>query len=327
MKNLLRNKKSIYVALTLSIVLFFVNCGLNPFTIDMPASGNANEVVTFKLNGSTEARVQGDPYVTKLLIGIMVPKGWNARENTVVSFTSSKGNETMSLIPNSEIEPVWGVNWHDAAKKRFGIGPNLVDDFEWLVYRSANSYSFANYDDIDIKVKVECKLGAENMLVKLGFFMGSSRENLRPEDTDYTKFAFSNTFEVKNGEGDLLDYVNPQLSAIAPAKSMDNDIITLTFNSGVTNTALDNKNDLFLCAKAFDANGQVAEVCERTEKTKLSAIGGKKYRIDLWPRGFFDLPNETVLTKIEYYYTDDTGMIKVGYGNSADPFKYTFKCD
>src|SRR5690606_21109135 len=107
--------------------------------------------------------------------------------------------------PDSEIEPVWGVNWHEAARKRFGIGPNLVDDFEWIVYRSSKTYSFLNYDDINIDVNVECKLGPENMLVKLGFFMGSSKENLRPEDTDYTKYAFSKAFEVKNGEGDLID--------------------------------------------------------------------------------------------------------------------------
>src|SRR5690606_15795009 len=140
MKKLLKNIKYIYLALGLAVVVFLANCGLNPFTIEMPDSGNANEVTTFILHGSTMARVEGnDPYVTKLLVGIMVPKSWNARQNAVVSFTSSKGNETMTIIPDSEIEPVWGVNWHEAARKRFGVGPNLVDDFEWIVYRSSKT--------------------------------------------------------------------------------------------------------------------------------------------------------------------------------------------
>lgn len=330
-KKLIKNIRYLYLVLAVAVVVFLTQCGLTAFVIEMPNSGNANQVTTFLLHGGTESRIDNnsaDPsYSTRLLIGIMVPKSWAARQNAVVSFTSPKGNETMTLIPNSEIEPVSGLNWHDAAKKRFGIGPNLVDDFEWLVYRSNRVYTFVNNEDIKIDVKVDCKLGAENMLVKLGFFMGSSRENLRPEDTDYTKFAFTNQFEVKNGTGDLIDFVNPQLSKIEPVKSLDNDIITLTFDAGVTNTSLSNTNDLYLCAKAYSqTNALVGEVCEQTAKTKLSSLGGKRFRIDLWPKGFFNVPAGTTISRIEYYYTDATGNLKVGYGNTAEPFKFSFVC-
>jgi hypothetical protein len=331
MKKIIKNIPYLYLVLGIAVVIFLTQCGLNAFTITMPASGNANDVVVFELNGSTDSRIDTrdpDPtYSTRLLIGVMVPKSWNAKQNTKVSFTTQKGNETMTLIPDSEIEPASGLNWQDAAKKRFGIGPNLFDDFEWVVYRSSRVYTFTNNDNVDIKVKIECKLGPENIVAKLGFFIGSSKENLRPADTDYTKFAFSNQFEVKNGTGDLIDFVNPQLSKIEPVKSLDNDIVTFTFDSGVTNTSLSNTDELYLCAKAFDQNNiMIGQICEQTAKTKLNVLGGKRYRLDLWPRGFFNIAATATIARIEYYYTDATGTIKVGYGNTADPFKFTFKC-
>ncbi len=327
MKKLIKNTRYLYLFIGATVIVCLTQCGLNPFTIQMPASGDAGQVVTFTLHGSTEARVEKPPFSTKLLVGIMVPKSWNAKQNAVVSFKSKKGDETMTLIPDSEIEPNSGQNWSNAAKKRFGTGPNLFDDFEWISYRSSKVYDFLNYDDIDITVKVECKLGPENMIVKLGFYMGSSTANLRTNDADYTKYSFSNAFEVKNGNGDLIDFVNPQLSKIEPVKSKDNDIVTFTFDAGVTNTSLSNSDDLYLCAKAFSqTDAIIAEVCEQTIKTKLTAIGGKRHRIDLWPRGFFNLPPGTSISRIEYYYTDITGTIKVGYGNTSDPFKFTFQC-
>ncbi len=315
-----------YMLIGLFVVVFLAECGLTALSVDVPASGDANQVVTFTMHCGAEPRLVNETYTTRLLVGIMVPKNWNAKAGTTVSFTSPKGNGVMALIPDSEIEPASGLSWPAAAKKRFGIGPNLVDDFEWIIYRSTASFTFSNNEDISFDVQVKCKLGAENMLARLGFYCGSSKENLRPDDVDYTKYTFSNVFEVKNGTGDLVDLVNPQLGKLEPVKSLDNDIVTLTFDAGVTPTSLSNTDDIYLCAKAFDADGAVTEVCEQTTKTKLSPIGGKRYRIDLWPRGFFNTAAGKTLSRIEYYYTDASGAQRVGYGNTDDPFKYTFKC-
>jgi len=331
MKKFIKYIRHLYLVLGVAVIVFLSQCGLNPFTVEMPASADAGQTVTFKLQGSTMPRIDNnsaDPtYSTKLMVGMMVPKSWNAKQNTKVNLVSPKGDETLVLVPDTENEPVSGQNWPTAAKKRFGIGPNLFDDFEWIIYRTNKVYTFINNEDIDFVVNISCKVGPENMVTKLGFYLGSSKENLRPDDSDYTKVAFSNQFEVKNGEGDLIDFVNPQLSKIDPVKSLDNDIVTFTFDAGVTDTQLSNTEAVFVCGKAFDQNNNmVSEVCEQTAKTKLTAIGGKRYRIDLWPRGFFNVSPGTTISRIEYYYTDGTGAVKIGYGNTADPFKYTFKC-
>lgn len=329
MKKRFKVLKFLKFVLALAVVVFLAHCGLTQLTVTVPPTANANEVVVFEMHSGAEPRiVEPGTYTTQLLAGIMVPKGWNARQNAVVSFTSPKGSGVMRIIPDSEVEPRSGLSWHQAAKNMFGIGPNLVDDFEWIIYRSTQAYTFVNNEDISFDVKVEAKMGPENMLVKLGFYVGSFIESLRPEDTDYKKFTFSEEFEVVNGEGDLIDFVNPQLSKIEPVKSSDNDIVTFTFDAGVTNTLLENTDDVYLCAKGYDAEGKmVAEVCEQTEKTKLKPTGGKKFQLDTWPRALFELPGGVSLSRIEYYYTDATGTNRVGYGNTSDPFPFTFECD
>jgi hypothetical protein len=323
------NIKHVFLSLGLLIVVFLAQCGLEALLISVPPSGNANEISTFILNTKTDSRIDTrdpDPtYTTKMVVGFLAPKSWNAAENTAVTFTTTdKGKGTMVLMSDAEKEKFTGLSWPEAAKKKYGIGPNLVDDMEWVVYVTTSAYTFVNNGNTDIEVTIKSKLGSENMLVKLGFFLGATKEGV--DDDRFHKIAFSDNFEVKNGTGDLIDFVNPQLGKVDPVKSLDNDIITLTFDAGVTETDLSNTDDIYLCAKAILDNGDVTEVCEQTDKTRLKPIGGKKFIIDFWPRGFFDTPKGRSIVKLEYYFKDITGNGKVGYGNTADPFKYTFVC-
>ncbi|SFC65051.1 protein of unknown function [Parapedobacter composti] len=318
----------IYLLVGLFVTMFLVHCGLTALTVTVPEQAMVNERVTFVMHSGAEPRIE-EPgtYTTQLLAGIMVPKSWNARQNAVLTFTSPKGNGVMRMIPDSEIEPVSGLSWHQAAKNMFGIGPNLVDDFEWIVYRSTQSYTFRNNEDISFDVNVECNVGAENMLVRLGFYVGSSIENLRPEDTDYKKVAFSQVFEVTGGEGDVIDFVNPQLATVQPVRSLDNDIVTLTFDAGVTHTVLDNQEDIYLAIRCFDEEGLlIDEVNEQTDKTRLRSIGGRKFLLDFWPRGFFNVERGQRIARLEYFYTDASGTLRVGYGKTEEPFRYTFRC-
>lgn len=329
MKKLFKNIKLVLFIAGLFLVVFLANCGLTPLTVEAPSEVNANQVATFTLSCGTEPRIANTdpPYTTKLIVGFMVPKSWNAAQNTTVELISSeKGNSTLVLIPASEKEPVSGLSWSEAARKRFGIGPNLLDDFEWLVYRSVPAYTFVNNEDIKFKVKISSKVGSENSLCRLGFFVLSSKENLRPEDTDYTKYAFSDNFSVVNGTGELVDYVNPQLVKVEPVKSLDNDFVSMTFDTGIEETALSNTDDIFLEVRGITQSGQSITVNSKVDKTKLKPLGGKKYRIDIWPRGLLNVPANETLVRLEYYFTDQTGSARVGYGNTSDPFRYVFKC-
>ncbi len=319
------NIKKVLLYSGLIAVIFLAECGLNLNGVDVPEYGEANQVATFTMHCGVEPRITDGTYTAKLLIGFLAPKSWHVAQNTVMTFTSPKGNGTLSVIPAGQKEPNTGLEWPDAAKIKLGIGGNLSDDVEWVIFQSALAYTFSNNEDITFDVVIKSKLGTENTLVKLGFYYGNSKENLNG-DANYTKTYYTNCFSVINGEGDIADFCNPQLSVVSPGSSLDNDIVTLTYDNGIVESGLSNTDDIYLCATAYTTTGVEKPICEQTAKTKLTPLGGKKYRIDLWPRVFFNVRKGETLDHIEYYYTDASGSIRIGYANTSDPFRYTFKC-
>jgi hypothetical protein len=54
--------------------------------------------------------------------------------------------------------------------------------------------------------------------------------------------------------------------------------------------------------------------------------GSNKYQITFWPKALFNIADAQTITKMEYFITDQTGAVKVGYGNTQAPFVYNFKC-
>lgn len=153
--------------------------------------------------------------------------------------------------------------------------------------------------------------------------MANSTDGL--SGTDRYGTYFTSCFRVE-GSGDLIDFCNPQLATVEPRTSLDNDIITLNFDSKVSDNALTNTADVYLCATGITTSGERINVCSQNAQTKMNVVGVGRYRKDIWPRQFFSLKPDQSLRNIEYYFTDATGNVKVGYGGGADPFPFTFKC-
>jgi hypothetical protein len=135
-------------------------------------------------------------------------------------------------------------------------------------------------------------------------------------------------FSVTGGTGDLVDFCNPQLTGIDPPKSLDNDFITLTYNNTIIHTELNGAQAVYLCATATTSDGKTITVCEQTDKTKLIQTGANTglYKLTFWPHQFFGATASQSIVSMTYYITNQAGTVKVGYGNTADPFTFRFKC-
>jgi hypothetical protein len=143
---------------------------------------------------------------------------------------------------------------------------------------------------------------------------------------EYYNEYIGDCFTVNGGTGDLVDFCNPQLTTITPPKSLDNDILTLTFDANVAETALSGSDEVYLCATGTTSDGQTFTICEQTSKTLMKATTGGRYEITFWPRAFFGISDNQTLTNMTYFITDKTGTTQVGYGNTSAPFTYKFKC-
>lgn len=328
-KTILRKRWATGNGVIIAVALFLMTC-VYLDGVDYPATAVAGETVTFTMHVRVEAAE--DNAGTRMVIAFLAPKSWNAAANTTVTYVSTvdEGTATMSLVPEGTIaKNSNGQTWPAAIRSRFGVGENVLDDLEWIVYWSDKVYTVSNGEKITADVSIQTKVGPENMRVKLGFFLNHSDDGLSTDDRHFKVF-FTDCFEVSGGEGDVIDFCNLHFNAAQPATATKDDILTFKFQGDVGLNPLSGVEHVYFCAKAYTDDGNVYEVCDSSERSQMRKESqfGNTYAITLWPGAYFAIPGEAVLTRIEYTFTNEDGTIEVKEeaDGTPKPFAYTFKC-
>ena len=176
MKQLFKlNIRNIVLLAGLVVVLLIAGC-LTLDSVDVPTSGVANQVSTFTIHCSIKSYGDAD---TKLVIGVLVPKSWKTSSNTTLTYSSPKGDGSLSPVPSGTTEAASGNDWATALQNKYGIGENLLAEMEWVAFQSDKSYTIVNGDNFAFDVTVNIKLGSDNMMVKLGFFSGTIQNGIQ----------------------------------------------------------------------------------------------------------------------------------------------------
>ncbi len=265
----------------------------------------------------------------RLVFAMCLPKSWHASSNTNMSLLCSVGSgslEGMSPMPSANVDPSNGKPWAESFRQKFGIGPNYIDELEWVVFQSDNVYHVLNQTDPFGTVYISVKTSADNLQFKPGFAFCEDGDGL----SDYYTFYYGNTWGtcmVTTADGDLQDFCNPAIGFGEPSSATKNDILTFKYDANVDTLPLKDESEVYLCATAYTSDGQVIEKCSQDEASKLVLWDLKKWRLDIWPAKYFGLTASQELSRIEYFFTDKTGTIKVGFADSPVPFKYVFKCN
>lgn len=262
------------------------------------------------------------------VVAICVPKAWNAAQNTTMSYKSDVGDGKFVLIPEGITEPATKLSYAAAMLKKFGIGPNYISDMEWIVFWTDNKLSVANQTTVNGKISVSIKTSTDYLSFRPGYAMCEDEDGLSDANSGYYQSQFGSCMEVigSDPDEDVADFCNPQIGIGEPSSATENDIITIKYNGNLDTSGLKNQANIYFCAKAFTNAGDSIEICQPSAKTKLTNYDLQQWRIDFWPKKFFNLQNGTTLKEIRYYFTDQTGNIKTGYGNTKEAFKYKFKC-
>lgn len=305
------------------LLLIIVSCSITIDNVAMPSNVNGGDVLPVTLNVTITTN---QDQTSNFMVALLVPKVWKVAQNATITFTSdiTSGDQGMSVIPAGSPAPQGGgLDWPTLLATKLGNGGNLLPDYEWVAFYSNTSYSVVANATIHATVNIKIKTSTDNLLFKPGFCVANSTDGLSASDR-YAA-SFNSCFRV-NGQGDLIDFCNPQISTIDPRTSLDNDIITVTFDGGVQSTALDNASQVYLCIEGITTTGNTLAVCIQTDATKMTALGLNKWQKDIWPRKLFNLADNQHLTGLRYFFTDAAGGSKVGYAGGATPFTYTFKC-
>ena len=319
--------------LVLGIVFSFCHIKISKVTIQSTAQ--VGDVVPIKLDIDESCNSDGSD---KLILGVLMPKGWNGAKNLTGTYTSSKGNGVFEMTPLTTLAPHGdGKNWPDYMRATFGIAGNLIDDMEWVVMQTDVPFTYVANDKITGSINLKLKVGADDnpTVVKLAYVVANTTNGFTSDTyvddgygptAEYYNEYIGDCFTVTGGSGDLVDFCNPQLTSITPPKSLDNDLITLTFDTNVLTTDLTGSDEVYLCATGITSDGQTIQVCEQTAKTLMKFIGSGRYSITLWPKTFFGVSDNQTVANMTYFITDKTGTKQVGYSNTSAPFTYKFKC-
>lgn len=296
--------------------------------VDQPTNARPGEDMTITMHTRIDV-ADGGRSNTRLIIGFLAPKSWQATTNSSITYTTtSYGNGKMVPVPSS-VEVSNGQTWPVTLKNRFGMGGNfMTDELEWVVFWTEQTYNVPQGVKENIDVAITIKPGPDNVQFKTGYFVGTSSEGLSDVfgSNNVYKCQFKDCFTVTNEQGDLIDFCNPQIAAVTPGMATEDDLLTVSFDPDVVQTALSGAESIYLCARGYSNGGKVYEACIQTDQSKLKPYTGKKSAITFWPRAYFDMQEGETLAKIEYFFTDASGTVKVGFSNTANPFVYTFKC-
>jgi len=285
--------------------------------VDQPSTAQPGQNITITVK--IEVTQSKDNSADRIYFGFLAPRDWNAAANTTVTFSSDRGNGKMTLVPPGALALKSNNRWAALLLSRYGIGVNLLKDMEWVTFRTDSTYAAANGGPVvKATIKIVTRTGTQNEIVRLGYF-ATAEDIIDPIDNPF----YGKDLTIAGGKGPLLDFSHPQTATIVPAKSVDNDYITITFDGNARRTALTGSTAVYLRASAYTRDQQVINVADGSRPTRLAPMGNNKWRIQIWPRSFFHLKENQSLTRMEYYFTDRAGD-KVGDDPSGAPFKYEF---
>ncbi|MDR1681786.1 MAG: DUF4961 domain-containing protein [Candidatus Symbiothrix sp.] len=297
-----------FASLLLTTIVF-VSC-VYLDSVEYESTLKAGDDATF----TVDMHIDASKASTRLIFSLLVPKSWNATQNTTVTYTDTYNEgivKTMSVV-SSDVAPknCPGMTWDAALKEKYGVGPNVLNDMEWITFQSDEMYEIFDGDKQNAKISIVTKVGPENMRFKLGFFVNHSDDGLSSDEKHY-KVLYSDCIEVIDGEGELIDFCEMHFNLLQPSNATKDDILTVKFQGEAEANDLDNANEIYLIAKAFTNTGHEYALTERTAKTKMINEEGKTYSLTFWAADYFGIPANEEILRIEYYFTNEDGSKSV----------------
>ena len=190
----------------ITLLVLFVSC-FNIVRVNQPSSATVGEEITVTI----DVEVTDDAGST-LIFGFCAPRSWRASDHTQVSFVSSIGNSTMSLIDPNEVDPENKQPWAQQIIERVGFGGNY-GEMEWVVFKADNSFtppSTTSEDDpVTGTITIKTTVGSSNIITQLGYFLGEADWGYLDDNSNSTFFFEQTCLEVQGASGQPQDLCGP----------------------------------------------------------------------------------------------------------------------
>ena len=336
MKKLFKPRKYRIIAILLMFVsLLFTMC-ITITNVTQPTSATVGETIHITVDanlvGSADLSWIGGSDSQNLVFGFLAPVSWDVVGTGVVTYTTSAGNGTMSLVPLSELAPNSdaGLTWADDMKDQLGIGDNY-GQVKWVVYKSNQKLSVSEGETITGQVQLSVKVGPDNLITQLGYVLANTAYGVDVND-GWFGLMFTDCMEVTGGTNATKNLCGPIPSSVTykPDLFTYDDVISLDFDAkkGTEGnpTPLFDASQVYLCAKA-KVNGLTVDVCQINESTKFRNVGSNLWEITIWPRQLFGVLPGQEITDISFTVTNEAGDIVVQDPETGEDFQIVPNCN
>ncbi len=277
----------------------------------------ANTEATFTLRGHIECHENHSG--VNFVVGFLVPRSWKAAENGKVTYKCDLAEDhdqllTMSVVPASSLPKNGnGRTWVECLTQDYGVGTNVLDDMEWVVFQTDDKYDIINNQFPTYTIFFKVNVGEKNLRFHPGVFVNHTDDGFSGGN-DHKKILFSSEcFEVVEGAGQVIDYCSDHFNKVSPMSSLQNDFITFTFKGSAGENDLAATTDVYLQGTAYTYEGGAYTVDVRNDKTRMTRENAYSdtYNITFWPIDYFGVPEDENIERIEYYFSSADGSITV----------------
>lgn len=312
----------VYTWLGLMLVIIILGSCFNVVRVNQPSTANVGEEITVTL----DVEITDDAGST-LIFGFCAPRAWRASANTSVSFASSIGNSTMSLIDPNEVDAENKRSWGAQITERVGFGGNY-GEMEWVVFKADNSFtppsSTSEDDPVTGTVTMKTKVGESNVITQLGYFLGEADWGYLNDDGNSTFYFEKTCLEVSGASGQPQDLCGPAPRRLVNLETYNfSDLLIITFDAQEDATALIGAEDVYLCAFAITENRTV-ERCDKIPESRMTKIGADLWQIAIWPPSYFEIDGSEI-TELSVNFQDKSGDTVVKNVSGRD-FQILPKC-
>lgn len=350
--NNIKIRKTYFLILAAVIGIVVTGCVyIDSFSVAQVIDGKevnyayANTEATFTLKGHIEAHE--DHSDVNFVVAYLVPKSWKVAEKGKVTFKCDLAEDheqilKMSVVPATSLpKNGGGRTWQECLKQEYGVGTNVLDDMEWVVFQTDDKFTIINNQFPTYTIWLKTNVGEKNLRCHLGVFVNHTDDGFSGGN-DHKKVQFSpECFEVIGGKGATLDFCNNHFSKVSPMSSLQNDLITLTFNGAVATNTLTSQDAIYLNGTAYTASGKTYALTEKSSKTQMVRENAysDNYNITIWPVELFNVPITEKIEYITYYFTNKDGSVTITQSDDdfvvkgteiptvKVPFQFAFECE
>ena len=209
-----KHRIKIFFLLVLSLIVFGCSFLIKEVNVkqeneagEMVAYIKAGEIATFTFSG--EINIDGDASNETFIVGFLAPRSWNVRQNATVTYREDRYetevDHKMTVIPDTEQPANYkGMSWSAALKKKYGVRGNVLNDMEWIAFKSDN-YPSVN-GTIHYTVTIKCNSGKSNLKFRPSFFINHSSDGIGGDEAHYSVKDADDCFEVVEGSGTVNDF-------------------------------------------------------------------------------------------------------------------------